>query len=161
HLLYGRPIALDVLGVAPIDRLGELTWLGPGSVVVFGLLLGLLGHAFPIRNFDRWMLLLLLGAFTGAYPLMYFAQEFVPLEVAIIGSAAIVLAIIAIRAATIMGIRLAVGGVVLPAAVILAVTLVSAVHPKLQGVLITSTGLAAFVAAMALMPRKSMEPLEA
>jgi len=32
----GRPIALDVLGVAPIDRLGELTWLGPASVVVFG-----------------------------------------------------------------------------------------------------------------------------
>lgn len=154
HLLFGRPIALDVLGVAPIDRLGELTWLGPGSVVVFGLFLGLLGHAFPIRNFDRWMLLLLLGAFTGAYPLMYFAQEFVPLEAAIIGSAAIVLAIIAVRAATIMGMRLAIFGAVLPATAILAVTLVSAIHPRLQGVLITITALAAFVAAMALMPRR-------
>ena len=161
RLLFGRPIVLDVLGVAPIDRLGELTWLGPGSVVVFGLLLGLLGHAFPIRNFDRWMLLLLLGAFTGAYPLMYFAQEFVPLGAAIIGSAAIVLVIIAVRAATIMGIRLAIFGAVLPATAILAVTLVSAVHPRLQGVLITSTALAAFVAAMALMPRKSMAPVEA
>jgi prepilin-type N-terminal cleavage/methylation domain-containing protein len=158
HLLFGRPIALDVLGVAPIDRLGELTWLGPGSVVVFGLFLGLLGHAFPIHNFDRWMLLLLLGAFTGAYPLMYFAQEFVPLEVAIVGSAAIVLTIIAVRAATIMGMRLAIFGAVLPATVILAVTLVSAVHPRLQGVLITITALAAFVAAMALMPRKPLEP---
>ena len=29
RLLFGRPIALDVLGIAPIDRLGELTWLGP------------------------------------------------------------------------------------------------------------------------------------
>jgi hypothetical protein len=158
HLLFGRPITLDVLGVAPIDRLGELTWLGPGSVVVFGLFLGLLGRAFPIRNFDRWMLLLLLGAFTGAYPLMYFAQEFVPLEAAIVGSAAIVLTIIAVRAATIMGMRLAMLGAVLPASVILAVTLVSAVHPRLQGVLITITALAAFVAAMALMPRKSLEP---
>ncbi len=32
RLLFGRPIALDVLGIAPIDRLGELTWLGPASV---------------------------------------------------------------------------------------------------------------------------------
>ena len=44
NLLLGRPIALDVLGIAPIDRLGELTWLGPASVVIFGLrlLLGVL-----------------------------------------------------------------------------------------------------------------------
>src|SRR5207248_974568 len=79
RLLFGRPIALDVLGIAPIDRLGELTWLGPGSVVIFGILLGLVAHAFAIQNFDRWMLLLVVGAFTGAYPLMYFAQEFISL----------------------------------------------------------------------------------
>ncbi|MCX6923678.1 MAG: hypothetical protein NT154_10795 [Verrucomicrobia bacterium] len=78
RLLFGRPIALDMLGVAPIDRLGELTWLGPASVVVFGLVLGLVAHAFNIRNFDRWMLLLILGTFTSAYPLMYFAQEIMP-----------------------------------------------------------------------------------
>ncbi len=161
HLLFGRPIALDVLGVAPIDRLGELTWLGPGSVVVFGLFLGLLGHAFPSRTFDRWMLLLLLGAFTGAYPLMYFVQEFVPLGAAIIGSAALVLVIIAVRAATVMGLRLAILGAVLPATAILAVTLISAIHPRLQGVLITSTALATFVAAMVLVPRTSIAPLEA
>ena len=83
---------------------------------------------------------------------MYFAQEFVPLEAAIIGSAFIVLAIIAVRAATIMGIRLAISGAVLPALAIFAVTLVSAVHPRLQGVLIALTALAAFVAAMALIP---------
>src|SRR4051812_8438177 len=29
RLMFGRPVALDVLGVAPIDRLGELYWLGP------------------------------------------------------------------------------------------------------------------------------------
>jgi prepilin-type N-terminal cleavage/methylation domain-containing protein len=164
HLLYGRPIALDVLGVAPIDRLGELTWLGPGSVIVFGLVLGLLGHAFPSRSFDRWMLLLLLGAFTGAYPLMYFAQEFVPLTAAILGSAALVVVIIAVRTATVMGLRLALLGAVLPATAILAVTLLAAIQPRLQGLLITSVALATFVAAMALMPRKAMEstaPLEA
>src|SRR5947208_12183466 len=52
HLLFGRPIALDVLGIAPIDRLGELTWLGPGSVVIFGLLVGLIARAFRIQNID-------------------------------------------------------------------------------------------------------------
>src|SRR4029077_9799652 len=31
RLLFGQPIRLDVLGIAPIDRLGELTWLGPLS----------------------------------------------------------------------------------------------------------------------------------
>src|SRR3954454_3599801 len=84
RLLFGRPISLDVLGIAPIDRLGELSWLGPASVVIFGLLLGLVAHAFAIQNFDRWMLLLILGTFTGAYPLMYFAQEFIPVNKAIL-----------------------------------------------------------------------------
>src|SRR6266511_3771036 len=131
RLLFGRPIALDVLGIAPIDRLGELTWLGPASVVIFGLLLGLVAHAFAIQNFDRWMLLLVMGTFTGAYPLMYFAQEFIPLNAAIFSSSAIVLLIIAIRSATIMSIRLALFGTVLPAATILAVTLVAATHTRL------------------------------
>jgi prepilin-type N-terminal cleavage/methylation domain-containing protein len=153
NLLFGRPIALDVLGIAPIDRLGELTWLGPASVVVFGLLLGLVAHAFAINNFDRWMLLLVLGTFTGAYPLMYFAQEFIPLNAAILASSAIVLVVIAIRAITIMGTRLALLGIVLPAVSILSVTLVGAIHPRLQGILITGTGLALFIVAMLLMPR--------
>lgn len=153
HLFFGRPISLDVLGIAPIDRLGELTWLGPASVVVFGLLLGLVAHAFSINNFDRWMLLLVLGTFAGAYPLMYFAQEFIPLNLAILASTVTVLMIIAVRSITIMGFRLALFGTILPAIAIVAVTLVAAIHTRLQGILITGVGLAMFVVAMLLMPR--------
>lgn len=156
NLLFGRPIALDVLGIAPIDRLGELTWLGPASVVIFGFLLGLFAHAFNIHNFDRWMLLLVLGTFTGAYPLMYFAQEFIPLNTAIFASSAIVLAVIAVRSVTIMGLRLALTGVVLPAAIILTVTLIAAIHARLQGILITAVGLAMFIVAMLLIPRMKL-----
>ena len=157
RLLFGRPIALDVLGIAPIDRLGQLTWLGPASVVLFGFLLGLFAHAYNIQNFDRWMLLLILGTFTGAYPLMYFAQEFIPLNAAIFASSAIVLAVITIRSATIMGLRLALPGIVLPAAVILAVTLVAAIHTRLQGIIITGVGIAVFVVAMLLIPKMKRE----
>jgi Tfp pilus assembly major pilin PilA len=156
NLLFGRPIALDVLGIAPIDRLGELTWLGPASVVIFGFLLGLVAHAFNIQNFDRWMLLLVLGTFTGAYPLMYFAQEFIQLNTAIFASSAIVLVIIAIRSMTIMSIRLALVGVLLPAATMLAVTLVAAIHTRLQGILITIVGMAMFIVAMLLIPRMKL-----
>jgi len=157
RLLFGRPIALDVLGIAPIDRLGELSWLGPASVVLFGLLLGLVAHAYRIQNYDRWMLLLILGTFTGTYPLMYFAQEFISLNLAILISSAIAIVVIAIRSATIMGIRLAVFGTVLPAAILLAVTLVAALHPRLQGILITGVGMAMFVVAMTLIPRLKRE----
>jgi prepilin-type N-terminal cleavage/methylation domain-containing protein len=153
RLLFGRPIALDVLGIAPIDRLGELSWLGPASVVIFGLLLGLVAHAFNLQNFDRWMLLLILGTFTGAYPLMYFAQEFIPVNAAIIASSALVLLIIAIRSVTIIGLRIGLFGAVLPATAILAVTLLAAVHPRLQGLLITASGIGLFIVAMLLIPR--------
>jgi len=153
HLLFGRPIALDVLGIAPIDRLGELTWLGPASVVIFGIVLGLVAHAFGIQKFDRWMLLLVLGTFTAAYPLMYFAQEFISLKVAMMVASVLVLVIIAIRSMTIMSAQLAVTGVVLPAAALLAVTLIAAIHPRLQGLLITSVGMALFIVAMVLIPR--------
>ena len=156
HLLFGRPIAVDVLGIAPIDRLGELTWLGPASVVIFGLILGLVAHAFGIQNFDRWMLLLVVGTFTGAYPLMYFAQEFVPLNVAMFAASALVLVIIAVRAMTIMSRQLALGGVVFPAAALLAVTLLAATHTRLQGILITAVGLALFIVAMLLIPRMQL-----
>jgi len=158
RLVYGRPIALDVLGIAPIDRLGELTWLGPSSVVVFGLMLGLVAHAFAIRNFDRWVLLLIVGTFTGAYPLMYFAQEFIPLSAAITAASVFVLLVIAMRAMTIMRLRLALFGIVLPATAILALTLAAAIHTRLQGILITGTGIALFIAAMVLIPRFKPEP---
>ena len=153
RLLFGRPIALDVLGIAPIDRLGELAWLGPCSIVIFGLVLGLVAHAFWIQNFDRWMLLLVMGTFAGAYPLMYFAQEFIPLNAAIFVSAILVLLVIALRAVTIMHMRLALTGIVLPAMAILAFTLLAAIHPRLQGILITIAGIALFVLAMLLIPR--------
>jgi len=153
HLLFGRPIALDVLGVAPIDRLGELSWLGPASVVVYGFLLGLIANAFYIRNFDRWTLLLVLGTFTGAYPLMYFAQEFIPLNAAILISSAVVVVIIAIRSVTVMNLPLALLGIVLPAVLVLTCAVVAAIETRLQGILITIVGLMFFIVAMALMPR--------
>ncbi len=52
------------------------TELEPGNLP----LLGLIANEYYIRNFDRWLLLLILGTFTGAYPLMYFAQEFILLN---------------------------------------------------------------------------------
>jgi prepilin-type N-terminal cleavage/methylation domain-containing protein len=157
RLLFGRPIALDVLGIAPIDRLGELSWLGPGSVVVFGLLLGLTARAYRIQNIDRWMLLLLIGTFTGAYPLMYFAQEFIPLNAAIFLSSGIVLIILAVRSMTIMSSGLAMAGVVIPAAIILALTLAAAIHPRLQGILITAAVLTFFIVVMVMIPRLKPE----
>jgi prepilin-type N-terminal cleavage/methylation domain-containing protein len=153
HLLLGRPIALDVLGIAPIDRLGELSWLGPASVVIYGIILGLVAHAFGIQKFDRWMLLLILGTFAGAYPLMYFAQEFISLNHAMIAAACLVLVIVAIRSMTVMSVQLAIAGVVLPAATLMAVTLIAAVHTRLQGILITVVAMALFVVAMLLIPR--------
>ena len=146
-----------MLGVAPIDRLGELTWLGPASVVIFGLVLGLVAHAFNIRNFDRWMLLLILGTITSAYPLMYLAQEFIPLNTAILASSGIVLLVIAIRSTTIMGFRLGLCGAILPAIAILAVTLLAAIHTRLQGILITGAGIALFIGAMLLLPRFNLD----
>jgi prepilin-type N-terminal cleavage/methylation domain-containing protein len=153
RLMFGRPIAVDVLGVAPVDRLGELRWLGPLSVVIFGLIVGLYAHAHLLVNFDRWMLLLTLGAFTGVYPLMYFAQEFMPLRAAILGAAGVVLVVIALRTWTIIGARHALLGVVLPAAATMAVTLVVATNPGLQGILLTAASIAVFVVMMVLIPR--------
>ena len=157
NLLFGRPISLDVLGIAPIDRLGELTWLAPGSVIIFGLVLGLVARAFNIQNIDRWMLLLLLGTFTGAYPLMYFAQEFMSLNAAIVVSSVAVLLIIGTRSATIMGLSMGLLVTVLPATLMLVLTLLAALHPRLQGILMTLVGIALFVLGMVLMPRLKLE----
>jgi hypothetical protein len=153
RLMFGRPISLDVLGISPIDRLGELSWLGPVSVIAFGIVIGLMSRAFHVGNFDRWMLLLVLGTFTGAYPLMYFAQQFVPLYWAMAVCGGFVLAIIALRVSSIMGWRLGLIGVHLPAAGIMTLTLAAAVHPNLQGVLMTILALGLFMLAMLLAPR--------
>jgi hypothetical protein len=157
RLLFGQPIRLDVLGIAPIDRLGELRWLAPVSVLVFGLLVGLIIRAAGVTRFDRSMLLLTVGTFAGAYPLMYFAQEYIPLWAAVAASAGVALAIIGVRAVTLTGARLALAGVVLPAAVIMAVTLVAAIAPRLQGILLTAEALAFFIAAMMLLPHLRAE----
>ena len=153
RLLVGRPVYIDVLGIAPIDRLGELTWLGPTSVVAFGLLVGLVVRASMVPKFDRWMLLLTIGTFAGAYPLMYFAQEYISLLLAILLSGALAVAIIGVRAITLMKFWHALFGIAVPAAVILAITLSAAIWPQLQGILLTALALGFFIAAMMLMPK--------
>lgn len=153
RLLYGRPVQIDVLGIAPIDRLGELTWLGPVSIVIFGLLVGLVVQADPVPRFDRWMLLLTIGTFAGAYPLMYFAQEYVSLIPAIVISGALAIAIIGIRTMTLVGFWRALLGIVTPAAAIMAITLAAVVRPQLQGIALTAMALGFFIVAMTLMPK--------
>ena len=153
RLLFGRPVRVDVLGIAPIDRLGELTWLGPISVVAFGLLIGLVVQAMSASRFDIWMLLLTVGTFAGAYPLMYFAQEYIALGPAVVASAGIAIMIIALRAMTLMGVWRGLVGVALPAAVIMSITLLAAIWTTLQGILLTIEALGFFIAAMMLMPK--------
>ena len=168
RLLFGQPVRLDVLGIAPIDRLGELTWLGPLSVTIFGLLVGLIVCAASVSRFDLWMLLLTVGTFAGAYPLMYFAQEYIALGPAVLIAGGIALVIITARAVTLMPVWLALGGVVSPAAAIMAITLVAAIWPSLQGILLTVVALAFFIAAMMLIrkiraaspPRQAVAPSE-
>lgn len=162
RLMFGRPITVDVLGIAPVDRLGELSWLGPISVVVFGLTLGLVARAYNATRVDRWMLLMMIGTFTGAYPMMYFAQEFIPLNAAMIASGAVMLVILTVRAVTITRLPIAIGGIVLPAGVTMAVTLLAAVKPNLQGILLTSISISLFIVAMTLAPRlRQDEPVPA
>ena len=158
RLMFGRPIAVDVLGIAPIDRLGELGWLGPMSVVLFGIVIGVVSRAYRLEHFDRWMLLLVLGTFTGAYPLMYFAQEYVSLRTAMIASGAVVLAVIAVRAVTFVGWRLGIFALTIPAAAIMALTLLAAVQPHLQGIILTALALGLFIVAMMLAPRLHVAP---
>lgn len=153
QVLFGRPVRMDILGVAPIDRLGELTWLGPLSVLLFGVLVGLVVHVIGEPKFDRWMLLLAVGAFAGAYPLMYFAQEYISLWPAAGVSGGVTLTIITLRAVTLIGWRLALGGVAPPAAAIMSLTLAATVWPTLQGILLTVELLGFFIALMMLMPR--------
>ena len=157
RLMFGRPIVVDVLGIAPVDRLGELRRLGPMSVVVFGLMLGLVMGAYGARHVDKWMLLMLIGTFCGAYPLMYFAQEFIPLRQAMLGSAAVVLLVIAVRSITLLGWRLGFLGVALPATAIMTITLLAATRQNLQGILLTILALGLFIAAMTLAPRLGIE----
>lgn len=152
-LMYGRPIAMDVLGIAPVDRLGALSWLGPVGVLAFGTLLALLILAYRPNELDTWMLLLLVGAFAGGLPLMYFAQEFMPLTQAVLASAAVVLAIVAVRAATRFGAKVGLGGVLLLAIAVLAVVLTATIYEGYRSVLLTIGALFALTVAMILLPK--------
>ena len=130
-----------------------MTWLGPLSVLVFGLMVGLVVRAASVPRFDLWMLLLTVGTFAGAYPLMYFAQEYIALGPAVLISAGFALTVIGVIAVRLLGVLLALVGVLLPATAILAITLTAAVWPALQGILLTVEGLGFFIAAMLLLAR--------
>lgn len=153
RLLFGQPVRLDVLGIAPIDRLGELTWLGPLGVLIFGLMVGLVVRSASVPRFDLWMLFLTVGIFAGAYPLMYFAQEYIALGPAVLISAGFALAIIGTIATILMGPWRAIAGVLLPATAIQAITLSAVIWPGLQGLLLTVEILGFFIAAMLLLAR--------
>jgi hypothetical protein len=153
RLLFGQPVRVDVLGIAPIDRLGELTWLGPISVVAFGILVGLAVQAMNATRFDVWALLLTVGTFAAAYPLMYFAQEYIALGPAMVASSVAAIAIIGLRAVTLLGVWRGLAGVALPATAIMAITLLAAIWTPLQGILLTIEALGFFIATMMLMPK--------
>ena len=82
---------------------------------------------------------------------MYFAQEFIPLRWAAASSAAVALLVITWRAVSVAGLRLALAGVALPAALIMATTLACAVKPHLQGLLLTCEAMGFFVLAVLLL----------
>lgn len=155
NLVVARPIALDVLGIAAIDRLGELTWLGPLSVLIFGVLVALVTLARDPEQLSGWMLVLIVGCFAGAYPLMYFMQDFISLPVAIVIGAGAVIAVIAWRSISLFGRVVGLfGGILLPGAV-MALTIAATIYtrPAMQGVLLTAEGLLTLVVAMILLPR--------
>jgi len=153
RLMIGRPIVIDILGIAPMDRLGELTWLGPISVLVFGLLVAMLTLAYRPEMLDKWMVLLIVGTFAAAYPLMYFAQEFMPLTMAVALAGAGILAIIAARAIMLLSVKVGIFGIGLIGAVVMALTMGAAIHPRLQGILLTLEAVGTAVVLMVLLPK--------
>lgn len=155
RLLVAKPIELDVLGIAAVDRLGDLGWLGPVSVLIFGLLISLVALSSKPEALTVWVLILIVGCFAAAYPFMYFLQEFLPLRLAMGATAAGVILVILLRCWSLFGFRLGLfGGLILPAAV-MALTLAAAVYtkPAMQGMLLTGLGLLTLVVAMSLLPR--------
>jgi len=50
-------------------------------------------------------------------------------------------------------------GTVVPAAAILTMTLLAAIHPRLQGILITGVAITLFILAMMLIPRIKLLPI--
>ena len=152
RLMLGRPIRLDILGIAPMDRLGELVWLGPMSVLVYGLLVAMVALAFHPEALDKWMLLLILGAFAAAYPLMYYGQDFMSLTTAIVGAAIAMMVVIGARAVTLLGVRVGIAGVVLTGAGVLTLTMMATVYPNMQGLLMTALAIGTLGTLMILVP---------
>jgi hypothetical protein len=84
---------------------------------------------------------------------MYFAQEFIPLNYAIAGSAGLVIGIIAARAWHVIGLRHTLFGVLTPAIATMATALYLATHAQYQGLLLTAGAIALFLVAMTLIPK--------
>lgn len=155
RLVVARPIAIDVLGIAAIDRLGELTWLGPVSVFIFGVLIALVALARDPAKLNAWVAVLVVGCFAGAYPMMYFLQDFISLTPAIALASVAVIAVIAWRVISLFGLKHGLfGGVIVPA-IIIALTVAATVdaRPATQGVLVTVLAVFGLVVSMVLVPR--------
>ena len=103
RLVVARPIAIDMLGIAALDRLGELTWLGPLSVLVFGILIALLALAHDPQKLNVWLVILVAGCFAGAYPMMYFLQDFMDLTAAVVLANVVVLTVVGWRIISLFG----------------------------------------------------------
>ena len=155
RLVEARPIAIDVLGIAALDRLGELTWLGPLSVLVFGILISLIALAHDPEKLNVWLVILVAGCFAAAYPMMYFLQDFIDLYAAIALATVLVLVVIAWRIISLFGLWQGVlGGIIVPL-VLMGLTIVATIQakPATQGVAMTIMGVFALVTAMTLLPR--------
>jgi len=155
RLVEARPIAIDVLGIAALDRLGELTWLGPLSVLVFGVLVALIALAHDPEKLNVWLAILVTGCYAAAYPMMYFLQDFIDLYAAIALATAFVVVVIAWRVISLFGLRRGLfGGIILPV-VLMGLTISATIQakPATQGVALTVMGVFALVTAMTLLPK--------
>ena len=95
------------------------------------------------------------GCFAGAYPMMYFLQDFIDLTAAVALAAAVVLTVIGWRIISLFGFWHGLfGGIVLPA-VLMGLTLAATIQakPAMQGVVLTVMGIFGLVTAMILLPR--------
>ncbi len=155
RLVQARPIAIDVLGIAALDRLGELTWLGPLSVLVFGILIALIALAHDPEKLNVWLVILVTGCFAAAYPMMYFLQDFIDLYAAIALATVFVIVVIGWRVISLFGPwRGLFGGIIVPV-VLMGLTISATIHakPATQGVALTVMGVFALVSAMTLLPK--------
>lgn len=132
-----------------------MTWLGPLGVFVFGVLIALIALAYQPEKLDGWLVILVVGCFASAYPLMYFLQDFVSLPAAVGIASVIALCIVGWRISSVYGLYLGIlGGVVLPAVILILTLAVSLVSKQAeQGVLLTVMAIFVFVVAMMLLPK--------